>query len=226
MSFEKNNYIVIEEAISKELSSFLYAYLLNKKKVARRLIDDKHISADNQVFGVWNDVQVPNTYSHYSDIAMETLLENLRPTMEDQTNLNLIETYSYVRIYKKGDVLERHKDRYSCDFSTTLNLGGDEWPIYLEPSGKLGKKGVKVILKPSDMLVYRGCKVEHWREKFKGEYCGQVFLHYNDADKPEAEKNKFDCRPFLGLPLCYKITHRDLYEDKDSGVRYDDIWGG
>ena len=23
-----------------------------------------------------------------------------------------------------------------------------------------------------------------------------------------------------------KITHRDLYKDKDGGARYDDIWGG
>ena len=26
---------------------------------------------------------------------------------------------------KKGDVLHRHKDRYSCEISTTVNLGGD-----------------------------------------------------------------------------------------------------
>ena len=23
-----------------------------------------------------------------------------------------------------------------------------------------------------------------------------------------------------------RVTHRDLYKDKDGGVRYDDIWGG
>ena len=23
-----------------------------------------------------------------------------------------------------------------------------------------------------------------------------------------------------------KITHRDMYKDKDGGVKYDDIWGG
>ena len=28
-----------------------------------------------------------------------------------------------------------------------MNLGGDPWPIYLEPSGKVGKKGIKVITK-------------------------------------------------------------------------------
>ena len=40
-----------------------------------------------------------------------------------------------------------------------MNLGGDPWPIYLEPSGKkrtVDKKGIKVDLKPGDMLVYSG----------------------------------------------------------------------
>ena len=48
-----------------------------------------------------------------------------------------------------------------------MNLGGDDWPIYLEPSGKEGMKGIKVDLKPGDMLVYSGCELEHWREKLK-----------------------------------------------------------
>jgi hypothetical protein len=41
---------------------------------------------------------------------------------------------------KKAIFLKRHKDRFSCEISTTMNLGGDDWPIYLEPSGEVGKK--------------------------------------------------------------------------------------
>ena len=48
---------------------------------------------------------------------------------------------------KKVMILKRHKDRFSCEISTTMNLGGDDWPIYLEPSGETGKKGIKVDLK-------------------------------------------------------------------------------
>jgi len=70
---------------------------------------------------------VSNTYSHYSDIVMETLLQRVKPIMENVTNLKLVETYSYARIYKKGDTLHRHKDRLSCEISTTLNLGGPSW---------------------------------------------------------------------------------------------------
>ena len=83
-------------------------------------------------------------------------------------------------------------------------FGGDEWPIYLEPSGDVGKEGVKVDLEPGDMLIYRGCDVEHWREPFKGENCAQVFLHYNDLSGEFGQKNKFDGRPILGLPATFK----------------------
>ena len=202
--FKKNKYTVLKNAISPELAEFVYQYFLNKRNVARFLFDQKYISPFTEYWGVWNDQQVPNTYSHYSDTAMETLLESLRAKMEKETGYKLNETYSYARIYKTGDVLRRHKDRYSCEVSTTLHLGGDPWPLYLDPTGKKGQAGIKVDLEPGDMLIYSGCDLEHWREEFKGKDCGQVFLHYNDAKKKTAKTNKFDGRPFLGLPSWYK----------------------
>jgi hypothetical protein len=204
MSFKKNKYKVLRGAISKELASFVYSYFIKKRRIARFLFDQKYISPFTEYWGIWNDEQVPNTYSHYSDTVMETLLEALKVKMEKETGYKLNETYSYARIYKTADVLHRHKDRYSCEVSTTLNLGGDPWPIYLDPTGKKGQAGIKVELEPGDMLIYSGCDLEHWREEFKGKDCGQVFLHYNDAKKKTAKPNRFDRRPFLGLPAWYK----------------------
>ena len=204
MSFKKNKYQVIKGAVSKELADFCYQYFLNKRAVAEHLFKEKYISQFTEYFGVWNDQQVPETYSHYADIVMETLLQKVKPIMEKESGVKLIETYSYARIYKKGDELKRHKDRYSCEISTTMYLGGDEWSIFLEPSGEEGKDGVEVKLETGDMLMYRGCELEHWREPFKGKNCGQVFLHYNDASSENAEKNKFDTKPLLGLPSFFK----------------------
>ena len=132
MSFKKNKYSVLKNAISREMADFCYAYFLNKRKVVRFLFDQRYISPFTTEWGVWTDEQVPNTYSHYGDIAMETLLLAVQPKMEKLTGLKLNPTYSYARIYKKGDVLHRHKDRFSCEISTTMNLGGDDWPIYLK----------------------------------------------------------------------------------------------
>ena len=215
-NFKKDRFTVIEKAIDPKIANFVYNYFLMKRQVARTMFDARYISPFTTEFGVWNDEQVPNTYSHYSDIAMETLLLAVQPIMEKQTGLKLIPTYSYARIYKKGDVLHRHKDRFSCEISTTLNLGGDKWPIYLEKDPKKGgvvegkgyisdeTKGIKVDLKPGDMLVYRGNLLEHWREEFKGKDCGQVFLHYNNASTKGAKDNIFDKRKHLGLPSWFK----------------------
>jgi len=138
MSFKNNKYIVLKEAISKDLAKFCYDYFMMKKTVARTMFDTNYISQFTEYFGVWNDQQVPETYSHYSDIVMETLLVKLLPAMEKETQLKLNPNYSYARIYKKGDILHRHKDRFSCEISTTLNLGGDSWPIFIEPNPKMG----------------------------------------------------------------------------------------
>ena len=54
------------------------------------------------------------------------------------------------------------------------------------------------------MLVYSGCELEHWRTKFKGKECGQVFLHYNNEKTPGSSQNLFDKRPHLGLPGWFK----------------------
>jgi hypothetical protein len=205
MSFKQNKFKVIEKAISPDLADFCYTYFLNKRRVAQYLFDHKLINPYETMFGFWGDDQVPNTYSHYADIVFETILEALVPRMEKETNLKLVPTYSYARIYKNGDILKRHIDRFSCEISTTLNLGGDPWPIFLEPSGKKDRAGIKINLKPGDMLIYRGCDLEHWREPFTGQNCGQVFLHYNRKTK-ENELNKYDSRPMLGLPGLSKLN--------------------
>jgi len=202
--FKEDKYEVIKEAISKEMAEFIYQYFCNKRKVTRLFFDAKYISQFNDDWGVWNDQQIPETYSHYGDLVMETLLGNFKECMETKTGIKLNPTYSYARIYKNGDILKRHKDRYSCEVSTTMHLGGDEWSIFLEPSGEEGKDGKEIKLQAGDMLMYKGCDLEHWREPFEGENCGQVFLHYNDATKETAEDNKFDGRPFLGLPIWFK----------------------
>ena len=206
MNFKKNKYTVIRQAISKDLASFVANYFLMQKQVYDTCIQTRYLSPFENIIGQYEgaDEQIPHTYSQYSNIAMETLMLKCQPQMEKVTGLKLYPAYTYARIYKKGDELKRHKDRFSCEISTTMNLGGDDWPIYLEPSGETGKKGIKVDLKQGDMLVYSGCKLEHWREKFKGKECVQVFLHYNNRKTLGAKDNMFDKRPHLGLPSWFK----------------------
>ena len=191
MTFETKKYQVIKNAISYELANFIYNYFLLKKDAVEFMYEN-NIHSQSAILGGWADKQIPNTYSCYGDFVMDTLLVKMLPVMKEQTNLDLIPTYSYARVYKKGDELKKHKDRPSCEISTTIHLGGDPWAIFVE--------GTKVLLEVGDMLVYSGCELEHWREPFDGNICGQVFLHYNHVNGPFADKNRFDGRPMLGLP--------------------------
>ena len=216
--FKKKKYTVIRQAISKDLAAFVANYFLMQKQVYDTCKASRYFSPFETILGHYEskDEQIPDTYCAYGNIAMETLMLKCQPGMEKATGLKLYPAYTYARIYKKGDELKRHKDRFSCEISTTMNLGGDDWPIYLEPDPKKGgvkpgqgyvsdnTKGVRVDLKPGDMLVYSGCELEHWREKFKGKECVQVFLHYNNRKTPGAKDNMFDKRPHLGLPSWFK----------------------
>jgi len=217
--FKKNKYAIVRQAISKDLASFIANYFSMQKQVYDTCKVARYFSPFEQILGYYEDPvdgQIPNTYSHYANIAMETLMLKIHPVMEKTTGLKIIPAYTYARIYKKGDVLKRHKDRFSCEISTTMNLGGDDWPLYLEPDSSKGgekegvgyvsenTKGVRVDLKPGDMMVYKGMELEHWRNKFKGKECIQVFLHYNNCKTPGAKDNMFDKRPHLGLPSWFK----------------------
>ena len=206
MSFKKNKYTVIHQAISKDLATFVANYFSMQKQVYDTCMQSQYFSPFETIIGNYEnkDEQIPGTYSQYANVAMETLMLKCQPAMEKATGLKLYPAYTYARIYKKGDELKRHKDRFSCEISTTMNLGGDNWPIYLEPSGKKNMKGMRIDLKPGDMLIYRGCDLEHWRDQFKGKECVQVFLRYNNRKTWGAKDYMFDKRPHLGLPSWFK----------------------
>ena len=213
MSFKKNKYQVIKGAVSKEIAEIGFKYLQISAEADHWMLQNSVTHTSNTLVGNFKDKQVPNSYAKYADRFMETLLIKTIPTMEKKTGLKLIPTYSYCRLYRKGNILKRHKDRRSCEISTTLNLGGDPWPIFIDPTGSNNvideyknihkpnaPKGNRVDLKPGDMLIYSGCELEHWREPFEGKLCGQVFLHYNHANGPFAKTNLYDKRPLLGIP--------------------------
>ena len=212
-TFKKNKYQVIRGAISKELAEIGYRYLQISAEADDWMLQKGTTHEKNPLIGNFKDPQVPNSYAKYADRFMETLLVKTIDVMQKKTGLRLVPTYSYTRLYRTGNILRRHKDRPSCEISTTLNLGGDEWPIFIDPTGAdnvideyknihkpNAPKGVKIVLKPGDMIIYSGCELEHWREPFEGKLCGQVFLHYNHADGRFAKTNLYDKRPILGIP--------------------------
>lgn len=180
-SFERNRYVVARKVFDDHSLDIYatYALMLSAPSFRRR---EKN----------------PGFRDRYADTLMESILLHLRPVMEQITGLSLLPTYSFLRIYETGAVLNRHTDRHACEISASLTIGYDApelWPIWLEAY----QQSRSITLHRGDMLVYKGRELPHWRERFSGNYWIQAFFHYVDADGPLASY-KFDGRRGLGLP--------------------------
>lgn len=183
-NFRRKGYTVVKSVISEELRDFVTQYALFDEM--------QDFSPDGY--------QVPKAHSKYADPAMESLLLILQERMEEHTGLKLLPTYSFYRVYRGGDELEIHKDRESCEISATLcfNYSYDDnkyqWPILI------GEEKFSAVLAPGDMLIYRGCDLPHWREKFtvdENTWHVQGFFHYVDQNGPNASF-KYDGRSTIG----------------------------
>ena len=146
----------------------------------------------------FEDGQVPYSFPHYGFYAFEALMVEMQPAMEIVIGKKLHPCYTYARIMYAGADMKVHKDRPSCQFSTTACIDydvKDPYPIYIK---NYAGKTSAVTLAPGDMLVYHGTDLEHWREEYTGREHIQAFLHYVDA-RGKYKDYKFDHRPMLGL---------------------------
>ena len=191
---EKEKYIEVPNVLSEQTSALLFDYLKFSFEQFKAVKENANTLYDAHSHGFWDETQSRKIYSKYGDSMFDMLMLILKDRIEKESKLSLVPTYSYSRLYVYGCDLLRHTDTHSCEISVTLCLGhvGEKWPIFIG--------GNPLHMNPGDMVIYRGCDVEHWRETFQGEVHGQVFLHYNDAKGQYGSKNLYDNRPFLGLP--------------------------
>jgi hypothetical protein len=181
-SFERDGYVVARQVFDRPSLDIYLTYALM-------------LRANNSF---WREKGKPGFNDCYADTLMESILLHLQPTMEQITGVSLLPTYSFLRIYETGAVLNRHTDRHSCEISSSLTIAfeaSQPWPLWLESH----QQSRSIILGPGDMLVYKGRELPHWRERFDGTYWIQAFFHYVNANGPLASY-KFDGRPGLGLP--------------------------
>lgn len=186
--FKNNDYLVFKDFLHSEIVFAHYQHVID-------LYRNTKLSEDKE--------QVLGSYVCRDDMVFDTLLSKLTPLISKVTNKELWPTYSFVRFYRKGDILEYHMDRESCEYSISLTLGysGEKtWPLYLKTKNN---KKVKIKLDVGEALIYKGREMPHWRKKLKGDHHVQVFLHYIDSNGPYKEW-LFDKRPGL-VSLDYNI---------------------
>jgi hypothetical protein len=212
--FKNNGYLKLEKVIDNDMCLFFYEYTkleaqrLNYLELnnANRELSD----AEKGVFGKFDDPQAIGDFSKYGDLTFDTLMILLQEKIEKNVGLKLHSNYSYHRLYTRDTELKRHKDRPSCEISTTLCLGLDRsnisydespewnWPMYVK--GKNNNE-IPIGMNPGDMIIYRGCDIEHWREPLKALNNAQVFLHYNEVGGQFNIQK--DGRPTFGLSKNY-----------------------
>ena len=217
--FQKNDWVKIDNFIDKNTANILYHSV---QLAAKRLYCVEEFfgvnNYDKGVWGTFDDHQAPGDYSKYGELIFDAILNISLEQIEVLTGKKLTPTYYYHRLYTTGTELKKHRDRSSCEISTTLCLGYDisnvdskkhpnwNWPMFIKDKNN---NEIPVHMNPGDMIIYRGCEVEHWREPFWGKNQAQVFLHYNEKqgnfDVP------FDGRPALGLPVNFRSKE---YEQK------------
>ena len=202
-NFKKDGYVLIKNFLSKEMADFFY-YYIKMAAGKRNFLDEinffKKEDNINFEYGYFNDPQAPGAFSRYGDLVFDSLLTYRLDDIQAATGLELAPNYTYHRLYVTDHDLKPHKDRLSCNISATICMGYDNrnldyvynWPIYMEDK--------PINMKPGDLVVYRGCDLNHYRDKFLGLNHAQVFLHWHDVNDPTFKNKKpNDGRPILGL---------------------------
>jgi PKHD-type hydroxylase len=185
--FDTNGYTVLTGALSKEECNNLVAYMFDLHRQGKLVKDE----------------QCPLSDSVYGDPVFDDLLQKFAEPLGKQLGRKLIPTYTYCRIYRRGEVLKKHKDRPACEISATMTLGYDAksvWTIFFDED-----KEIPVQLEVGEMAAYKGCDILHWRPAFKGEWQVQVFFHYVDADGPYAHHAK-DGRNEYGIQKIQNVN--------------------
>jgi len=178
------DYIHIKNAIPTELADFV------GKTILIDLLNGNMDTDNNQVIG---------SKIKYSHSSCEAVMLKLWKKIEEETGLEICPTYSFIRYYTKGMSLDRHTDRPSCEISATVCLTYESsklWPICAKDAN--GNE-VSIELDKGDLMIYRGCDIEHWRDELEDGWWLQVFIHFVDKNGPHYPEYKFDKRevPFI-----------------------------
>jgi len=178
--FQESGYCIIRQAIAPDMIIVFENYALMQRF-------NNYYLHDEETHSQWR----------YADVMGESLLLFLQPLMEKISACDLYPTNSVLRIYQNSGILKKNLDRPTCEYSATLIIGydaGNLYPIWV----KSNNESVPIYLDRGDMLVYKGCEVEHWRETFTGRNWIQLFLHYVNANG-EFRNLKNDGRLMIGM---------------------------
>ena len=157
---------------------------------------------DNKIVYNPEESQVNGSLSRYNHPSYKQAHQSILKMIQNILEMDLLPTYFYDRFYYEGQELSRHKDRPSCEISATVQISTNRegaWPIWFQLPDNTESS---VSMKDGDMVIYKGCEREHWREPLQSKYGimnkffnnvkkkvddtyhHQIFFHYVNAQGP------------------------------------------
>ena len=180
--FDQNGYLYVPNAVDFKS---LYCSPPVDKDGQRITGIERHFLRQKTEF---NSVepQVNGSLARYNHPFYKATHYSLMKQIEGILSMDLLPTYYFDRFYYEGQKLDRHSDRPSCEISATVQIStnrDEAWPIWFQRPDQTENS---VSMKNGDMVLYRGCEREHWREPLTGEnsYHHQIFFHYVNAQGP------------------------------------------
>jgi len=183
--FQQKGYVLIKNFIDLDSVSVVSRYLENALK---------RYPENNQGGGQGDASKI----SYYADPLIEMILKDKLEHVEEVTGYKLFPSYSFTRVYQKGEELTPHVDRPSCEISLTCHIAtvGKPWSVWMQTPGG---EPTEYTLEPGNACVYKGCEIKHWRNPAtETDINVQMMLHYVNQNGPCAGY-KYDQRPGLSL---------------------------
>ena len=109
-AFRENQYLILEEVLTEPLLSVAHEYAIK-----RALLSRETTSAG----------AAPGTPSFYGDPLMDTLLDLFQSVAETFAGLELYPTFSDLRIYGRGAIVNPHMQRPAGEITLSVSLGFD-----------------------------------------------------------------------------------------------------
>ena len=138
----------------------------------------------------------------YKPPFLEEVSREIKPLMEEISEVKLLSTYWFTTIYTNNSYLNIHTDRPSCEFSLSLNLKSDiDWPLFFKDRNNVEHEFITEV---GSGIAYLGCQRPHWRLPLISENKQlfiQTFFHYVNADGPYKSFENDHNRPYKKISL-------------------------
>jgi hypothetical protein len=182
--FSRQKYVVAEGLLNPNLVKFLQSYYLHILK------GRTHFERDG------------TSLNGYGEACADAVLYGTTEKIEKVTGLQLNPGFSFVRLYRKGDLLRKHIDRGANEINCTIQIyAPTPWPLVAEVDGK----EVTVNQNCGDAFIYHGLEIPHWRDKYAGKEHLQLILAHVIKGGVHDELCSFDGR---GQPEYAPGAHR------------------